>query len=295
MNPRAEWTAFATLQRWVGSFYPQTLLPGAVALLLTTLLFTTLMGVSLAGCESQSGANQVLHKARLLWEEGHFEDAARSYIGLTELYPDAPEAEEALFWAANIYQYYLTQSEPAARLYQQLVVRFPQGRFFLEAKENLAQLFESSPETRHRALQIYQQLVLNPALKDKQDTLLLKIGLLYMNLGKMDQARQALRDLLTNFPASSVRGDAFYLTGYSYYLEGRTDMALAAFSRTAKEFQGTPLAVRSQFFIADTLEEKGDVRSALNAFMALQGKYPQPKILERRIKTLEARIRRGVR
>ncbi|MDH4248379.1 MAG: tetratricopeptide repeat protein [Deltaproteobacteria bacterium] len=263
--------------------------------MLLTLGVLLLAVFPLVGCDTQGGGAQLLHKARLQWEEGHFEDAARSYIGLAELYPDAPEAEDALFWAANLYQYYLVQSEPATRLYQQLVVRFPQGRFFLEAKQNMAQLFEESPESRPRALQIYQQLVLNPALQEQHDAFLIKIGLLYMELGKMDQARQALRDLLVNYPASAMRGDAFYLTGYSYYLEGRIDMALAAFTRTAKEFAGTPLAVRAQFFIADTLEEKGDMKSALTAFIALQGKYPQPTILERRIKTLEARIRRGVR
>ena len=37
------------------------------------------------------------------------------------------------------------------------------------------------------------------------------------------------------------------------------------------------------------------MRKALKAFKTLKGQYHNPAILEKRIKTLQARIRRGVR
>jgi len=256
-----------------------------------------LAGLLLAapGCEKTDASEELLSKSRELWENGHYEDAARGFVSLFELFPESPVAGESLFWAANLYQFYLEDQHTAIKLYQQYAARFPDGRYLLEVKENMAVLFEDDPETRHRALQIYQQLVLHPALVDRRDQLLKKVGLLYMNLGRMDQARQAFRDLLKNHPQSPERAEVYYLVGYSYYLEKRVEMALAAFKRTVKDFAGTPVAVRSQFFIADTLEEKGEMRSALKAFKTLEGRYPHPTILEKRIKTLEARIRRGVR
>ncbi len=111
----------------------------------------------------------------------------------------------------------------------------------------------------------------------------------------MDQARLQLRDLVVKHPRSELRPLAYYLAGYSYYLEKRYDMALYAFRQTAKEYPGTPIAARALFFVADTLEEQGRMAEALKTYRALQERHPSPDVIEKRIRTLQARIRRGVR
>jgi TolA-binding protein len=251
--------------------------------------------LALSGCQGQAESLQLSLKAKSLWENGHYEDAARTFTTLTELYPGSPLVEESLFWASNLFQYYLKEREPAARYYQQLIVRFPEGRYFYPAKGNLAELYEGDKDTLYRALQIYQQLVLAAPLKERHDYFQLKIGSLYLRLGRMDQAREAFRDLLAHYPNSSFLPETYYLVGTSYYLEERYALALAVFRRTAQRFAGTPIANRAEFFVADTLEERGHMKEALLAFQALKATYPDPQIVDKRIKTLEARLRRGVR
>ena len=172
---------------------------------------------------------------------------------------------------------------------------FPHGRYYYQAKRHLAAVYEEDPETRHRALQIYQQLLLAEELADERDWLRLKLVRLNMQMGKMDQARLEVRDLLEEHPQSDLRPQAYYLAGYSFYLEKRHELALYVFRRTAEDFPGTETALRAQYFIADTLEEQGHMREALKAYTALKGKYPNPDVVNMRIKTLQARIRRGVR
>jgi TolA-binding protein len=249
----------------------------------------------LAGCLPSAGARQLADKARALWEGGRYQDAARNFITVSELYPSSALAEESLYWAACLYQYYIQDPELAGREYQHLLVSYPKGHYFYDAKLNLAEVYEQQKETQHRALQIYQQLLLADEMADRRDWLHLRIARLNLRMGKMDQARMEVRDLLVSSPQSPLRAQAYYLAGYSYYLEKRYDMALFAFEQTAKDFPGTPTALRAQYFVADTLEEQGQMREALKAYTALRGKYPNPDIVEKRIKTLEARIRRGVR
>ena len=248
-----------------------------------------------AGCLAQSEARQLADKARTLWESGRYQDAARNFITISELYPSSALAEESLYWAACLYQYYVRDLEQAGRQYQHLLVTYPKGRYFYDAKLNLAEVYAQEKDTRHRALQIYQQLLLADELADKRDWLRLRVARLNVQMGKMDQARMVVRDLLVNSPQSPLRPQAYYLVGYSYYLEKRYDLALFAFRQTAKDFPGSATALRAQYFVADTLEEQGQMRDALKAYTALRGKYPNPDIVEKRIKTLEARIRRGVR
>jgi TolA-binding protein len=248
-----------------------------------------------AGCLAQSEARQLADKARALWEGGRYQDAARNFITISELYPSSALAEESLYWASCLYQYYVQDLEQAGRQYQHLLVTYPKGRYFYDAKVNLAEVYEQEKDTRHRALQIYQQLLLADEMASRRDWLRLRVARLNLQMGKMDQARMEVRDLLVGNPQSPLRSQAYYLVGYSYYLEKRYDLALFAFQQTAKDFPGTATALRAQYFVADTLEEQGQMRDALKAYTALRGKYPNPDIVEKRIKTLEARIRRGVR
>jgi TolA-binding protein len=265
--------------------------------LLTLLLLalTAALALPLVGCLPRGEARQLADKARGLWESGRYQDAARNFITLSELYPTSALAEESLYWAASLYQYYLEDPEQASRQYQRLLVTYPRGRFFYDAKLNLAEVYEQSRDTRHRALQIYQQLLLADELAERRDWLHLRVARLNLLMGKMDQARMEVRDLLVHSPQSGLRAEAYYLAGYSYYLEQRHELALLVFRQIAQEFPGSPTALRALYFVADTLEEQGQMREALKAYTALRGKYPNPDVVERRIKTLEARIRRGVR
>lgn len=253
------------------------------------------VAVATVGCQGGAERQQLATKARGLWESGNYRDAARNYVTLSELYPDSALAEESLYWAASLYHHYLHDSAQAASHYQHLVFTYPDGHYFLEAKENLAAIYEEDKASRHRALQIYEQLLLADEMKERRDFLRTKIAALNMRMGRMDQARLGFRDLLVQHPKSNYRAETYYLIGYSYYLEKRYDLALFVFGQTLNDFAGTPIATRAQYFIADTLEEQGKMREALKVYEALKDTYPNPRIVENRIRTLQARIRRGVR
>ncbi|HKJ00125.1 MAG TPA: tetratricopeptide repeat protein [bacterium] len=261
------------------------------------MLLLVVLGTALltSGCLANSEARQLSDKAQALWKGGRYQDAARNFITVAELYPSSQLAEGSLYWAACLYQYYIQDLDQAARQYQRLLVTYPKGRYFYEAKLNLAEVYAQRKDTRHRALQIYQQLLLADELAHRRDWLRMKLARLNLQMGKMDQARMEVRDLLVKEPKSPLRPQAYYLVGYSYYLEKRYDLALFAMRQIGKDFPGTLTSLRAQYFVADTLEERGHMREALAAYQVLRDKYPNPDIVDKRIKTLQARIRRGVR
>lgn len=259
------------------------------------LLAACIAMMTAAGCDDRSDVLALSVKAKTLWEGGQYADAARNFVTLAEIYPDDPLAEESLFWAANLYQHFLSDPAQATRFYQHLLVQYPGSGRNAEVRENLGILFEADKTQRHRALQIYQQLLLNDELEARRDYFQFKIASLNLKMGRLDQARFEFRTLLEKFPNSDNLPEAYYLVGYSYFLEGRFPLALVAFNQTVRDFPGTPFALRAQFFIADTLEEKGELKAALAKFRALKGKFHNQKILDKRIKALRARMRKGVR
>ena len=258
-------------------------------------LLLAALALALAACNAESDAFDLSRRAKSQWDDGAHEDAARNFIALTEIYPGSVLVEESFYWAASLYRHYLRNRPLAIRYYQQGVVRFPEGEFALDARENLAQMYAEEPATLHRAMQLYRQLMNAKELRGRQEELQLQVALLNLQMSRTGQARLELRAFLRQFPHSDQRAQVFYLVGYSFYLEQRRPLALAVMAQTAKDFQGTPVGAQAQFFMADTHEELGHYQEALRLFQGLEGKYHNPKILEKRVETLQARIRRGVR
>ena len=146
------------------------------------------------------------------------------------------------------------------------MLQYPNSDFSTEARENLGTLYEADAAQRHRALQIYQQLLLDDDTKARRDYYQFKIAAINLKMGRLDQARFEFKTLLEKFPNSEHLPEAYYLVGYSYFLEDRFPLALVAFKQTVKDFPDTPIAERAQFFVADTLEEKGDLKAAWPCF-----------------------------
>ncbi len=251
--------------------------------------------LSLAGCDYLAGSEGLSRRGKDQWQRGEYENAARSFVALTEIYPRSLLTEESTFWAACLYQYYLNNPALAGRYYRQLLQRYPDGEFLNDARQNLADVYEENLADIPRAALLYRQLLTAPELRERRDGFQVKLAQLYLRMGRLDQARYELRILLKEYPGSSLRGLAYYLAGYSYYLEKRPRVALAVFAQTLRDFPGTPIAAQAQFFMADTQEEQGNLQDALHLFQGLQGKYHDEKIVEKRIQTLQTRMRRGVR
>lgn len=250
-----------------------------------------------AGCDllADREGSRLSERAVRMWEEGRYHEAARTFVGLSEVRPNSGLGQQALYWAANLYHYYLEDLERAAQYYQELTVRFPDGRYYYDAKEQLAELYEQKPESHHLALQLYQQLVLADELASRHPYFQYQIARINLEMGKLDQARLALRELLERFPQSEYTPEGYYMVGFSYYLEKRYQLALAVLRKTADRFSDHPISKRAEFLRADTLEEQGQMKEALAVFTDLREDYPNPEIVQRRIRALEGRLRRGVR
>lgn len=255
-----------------------------------------LLGALLAtACEGASAPKKLSNTAKEMWEQGSYRDSARNFIALTELYPSHSLAEESLYWAANIYAQYLQDAALATRYFRQLLDQFPNGEYRVDSREGLALVYESAPDTRKRALQLYRQLLKRPSAKARYHFYQFKLASLNLQAGAMDQARYEFRKMITEYPDSPYLPETYYLIGYSYYLEERYPLALAIFDHADRKFPKSEFAQRARFFIADTLEEQGHVKEALREFQSLKGRYHSTEILARRIKALKSRLRRSVR
>jgi len=258
-------------------------------------VLAALVMLTLGGCRSEYRAESIYQDALTKWDKQQYPDAAREFVSLAELYPTSPLVEESLYWAGCLYHYFIKDTAAAERLYQKLLIQFPQGNYTLEAQENLAGLYEADKTKRYRAILIYKRLVAAEGMRSRRDQIRFRLAHTYLDMGKLDQARFEFRELLKREPGSNMLPEAIYLVGFSYYLEKRFELALVAFRQVERDYPGSMMAQRARFFMADMLEEEGRMSEALRIFESLEGKYHNATVLAKRIQAIKARMSKSVR
>ncbi len=249
----------------------------------------------ITGCPSTGDDSLLANKARDQFEAGYYEDAVRNFVSLLELYPTSDRAEDAAFMAASLYNFFLEDKEKARFYYEWLLERYPEGEHAQETRLSLVTLYETDHATVHQAVQLLRKLMHETKEPAQLAGLQFRIATTLLNARKLEEARLEYRNLLVNHAGTPEAAEAYYNIGFSYYLEKRNDVALAVFRKAVEDFPGTSVAARAQFFVADTLEEQGHLRGALQAFQGLRGKYANENVLEKRITTLQGRLAKSAR
>lgn len=247
------------------------------------------------GCPQLGEESLLAKKAKDQFEAGRYDDAARNFSTLLELYPDSGPAEDAAFMAASLYNFYLDEPQKARFYYEWLLEHVPDGEHVQETRLSLVQLYEADRTTVHQAVQLLRQSMQRTENPVELAALQFRIATALLNARKLEEARLEYRNLLVSYPGSPEAAEAYYNIGFSYYLEKRNDVALAVFRKAVEDFPGSDVASRAQFFLADTLEEEGNLRSALQAFQGLRGNYPNEAVLDKRINTLQGRLAKSAR
>ncbi|MBI1870426.1 MAG: tetratricopeptide repeat protein [Chlamydiae bacterium] len=65
------------------------------------------------------------------------EEAIEKYRKIVVSYPLSPEAEQAQFQIAKIYDKFLKEARKAESEYQKYILRYPQGKFVSDAREKI--------------------------------------------------------------------------------------------------------------------------------------------------------------
>ncbi len=230
-----------------------------------------------------------------MWNESRYEDAARYFLILADFYPRSRKAPQSLYWAASLEHNYLKNHKGAVHLYERHLKEYPNGKYTLQTRENLAQIYAQDTKTVRKAISIYQEII-KDAPQAEKPSFLLETAKVALQHQLFLQARTSLYTLITKYPKSAQTPRAHYLAAHSYFLEGHTDLAIISFRKIAKSFPQHPIAGEALIFIADTLEQQGKMKQALSIFRQAE-KIPHENVtlLKKRITRLQKRIRQGVR
>ncbi|MBI2877838.1 MAG: tetratricopeptide repeat protein [Candidatus Tectomicrobia bacterium] len=115
--------------------------------------------------EKQNGAPGGLAQAEALFKAGRFQEALDAYRRVADLYPQAPDGPESLFWVGYLYLLNLGEEVPprgmARQSFQALVARYPNApqRAWAEILIRLIDQLEESEKKRVDGQQAHETLM----------------------------------------------------------------------------------------------------------------------------------------
>jgi len=238
-----------------------------------------------------------LHKTFVQAEKmvlkGDYEDAVAEYRDIYEDHPEFVLSPRSLFRAGEVQNLFLKRFHDALLAFHNLERDYPDSPYVAEALIQEAEIYKSRLRDYGRAAALYQKLLdlgMEPA-----DRFQYELSDCYFRLNNFEQARIEFENLLKNWPESPLLTEVEYRIGMTYALDGKLKEAEKAFRAILKEKPDDPFAVETRFSLASVLEDQERLRESLKVLQDLEGIYPAPEALKRKIEKVEDRIKKKKR
>lgn len=241
------------------------------------ILIITLLALS--GCQKDE-ASKMFDNAVTLWEQKKYEEANQNFIALTKAFPDHGLVDDSLFWIANIYELYLNSPEESIRYYRSLTKRFENSDYFYQSMARLAGIYKTKDdEGLRKALLIYRKLLKRAPSEKEWEKMKVNLANVYFKLKYYEQSRSAFKKLINKTKDEELIARAYYSIGYSYYIEGKMELAKISFQETEKRYNYSKRSLSSAIHLADIYEDEGDLQSAVDVYESILKRLDQNEVL----------------
>ncbi len=229
-------------------------------------------------------------KAEQFQEQGNYEEAARIFEKIYRHHSEFYLAERALFQVGEIRNLYLKKYHEALLAYLLVEKDYPDSPLAKKALQQVANIYKNQLRDYPRAIVTYQKLLDNGV--DIADQVQYEVADSYFRLNNFEQARIEFESLLKNYPESSLTAEVQYRVAVATSLEGDLKKAADIFKLVAEKWPDSTYAIEARLGLAGVLEEREELKVALEVLEGLRGIYPSPEVLEKRINQVKERIKK---
>ena len=237
-------------------------------------------------------ARSLFEKGEELRTSGVYVDAMKQYRQVVLHHEGSSLAPEALYRIGEINYLFLQAFSEAADAFNKLIAAYPVSDRCPEAQRSLADIYMHKLGNRKQGIVEYQKAILYYGNSAEAEDFQYEIANAYFGLKNFQQQRLELKHMLSTFPDTKRKVEIYFHIANSYYVEGRLDDGIKAFRKILKEFPDSSLTVESTFQLAVCLEEQEKLKKAIALLEEIEGIYPNPTIVERRIERIKKRLKK---
>lgn len=245
---------------------------------------------ALAGCPDS--AAEAYRGGLQHWNEGQYFEAVEELRVITRTHPGSEYAPKALLKVAEIYTYDLRRYDDAEETYRLFLKLYPHSGEAMKALEQLTDLLFEKKRDFVAAVNECQRYVDSFPNAPNVPRMHRRIVTSYLELRNFEQARVEAGLFLRKFPDDALADEVAYEIARSYFLEGKPDKAAEEAKKLLAARPNSTFKARTQFLIAASLEDSDRLPEALEAYRASRDGYPDPGIVDIKMRAVSDRIER---
>ena len=209
-----------------------------------------------------------------LYKKEKYKAAAEKFRDLATLNPQSEWAPKALYRSGTIYYLYLKDYDEAVEDFAYLIYYYPKNKLSFDAQVDIVEIYMNKLKDYPQARVEIQRLLEHYPNKDGMDQYQYMLAQCFYNMRDFDQTRLEYLILLDSYPNSDLRPQVYYDIANTYFIEGsgKLDKAIEYYQKVIDEYPESDLINECNFYIAASLEEKGELYEALGA-VGKDGEY----------------------
>ena len=170
----------------------------------------------------------VYDKSIELWESKNYQDAIQNFIVVNKTSHSQELVTSSIFWVATIYHHYLKDDIQAIVFYKTIQHKFSKSQHYKNALLNLIELYSKDlNKNSEKIIYLYKKLFSQQ--DEHKEMFLYPLARVYIYDRNYEKARSVLKHLIVEYPKSDLVEKSYLLIGFSYYLEGKMELALATY------------------------------------------------------------------
>lgn len=251
------------------------------------IFFVALAG-ALFGC-TPSFQRWQYSSALHLAEDKKYAEAIDKFSRVMKRAPEQPVALEASRRGARLATFETKDYAKAAEFYRHLVLHSPDSNERVSAQRSLAEIYFDKLMNYDQAVIEYSRLL--PLAGEKERPIYqMAMAKAHLNLNNFAQALTEIEDLMGRKLGDDLKFEALLFKGNLLQAAKKLDEAISIFELLMKEFPQRAQNENVGMSLAVSLEEKGDLKRAIEVLDGIKGHYPTPDFIQVRINRLKERM-----
>ncbi len=262
-------------------------MPSSLSRLVSILLLLIILSTS--ACFRPKTFDEGVRRAEAKLGLGDVEGSVRVYRQVERLFPKDERRPGVLLRIGDLHGVMKADPRTAAEAYGAVIDQYPLSEASMLARERRAQTLERFGDFDAAIADYSALLRYFPDHADRYRYRVLLAGA-YVSQQQTRQARTEVRSLLEGSDTpKGVREQALFVYAESLFLEGRAQEAMPVYQTLLREFPSSDLAGEARLHLATCLEEMGMLGAAQALTQRARPDYPNPKVIETRLKSIDAR------
>ncbi len=243
-------------------------------------------------CDFTTSIHRDILKAQEYFQEKNYEEAIRYYKSVTDKRIDKDLKIKVFYQLAEIYLNYKEDYQASLSYYQKILTYDPTLVWQVKVYEKMGEIFLDHLDKFDEAIENYEKLYSFQPPLEKNDFYYFRVGMGYFKAKKYKRALRVFEDIGKQTQHSYFL-QAQYQQGLIHFYKQEWQLAVDKWEKYLNFEKDTQKIVNAKFLIANAYEMLEELKTAYNIYFSILSDYPNPKVVEKRLKSLyERRVSR---